>query len=213
MIQKVLVMIFGLTVVVVGEDLGKAEIDNPWVRVVRVKHPAHAKVGLHQHPAEVTVFLTDVHEKITGADGKVRTLDRKSGDVGFTEAGKDAEENLSDQPLEAVVIELKPGAPKSPPVALDPVKLDPEHHPVVFENDRVRVLHTLLPPHVKSPMHEHPHYVVVYLTELHTTMKMGDGKLVDNPRKAGDIGWRDPLKHQTEQMGDTPAAEIQVELK
>jgi hypothetical protein len=83
----------------------------------------------------------------------------------------------------------------------------------VFENDRVRVIHTILSPHVKSPMHEHPHYVVVYLTELHTTMKMGDGRLVDNPRKAGDIGWRDPLQHQTEQMGDAPAAEIQVELK
>jgi len=217
--QTLLLMALAFAVAAVGDDgskLGpdyKLEIDNPWVRVLRVKHPPHAKVAMQQHPAIVTVFLTDVHEKITGADGKVRNLDRKAGDVNFTEAGKDAEENVSDKPIDAVRIELKPGAPKSPPVSLDPVKLDPEHHPVVFENDRVRVLHTLLPPHVKSPMHEHPHYVVVYLTELHTTMKMGDGKLVDNPRQAGDIGWRDALKHQTEQMCDTPAAEIQVELK
>ncbi len=212
MIQKLVVVMLGLAAFAVGEE-AKMEIDNAWVRVLRVKHPPHAKIAMQQHPAIVTVFLTDAHEKITGADGKVRNLDLKAGDVGFREAGKEAEENLSDRPIEAVMIELKPGAPKSPPVALDPVKLDPEHHPVVFENDRVRVIHTLLPPHVKSPMHEHPHYVVVYLTELHTTMKMGDGKLVDNPRKAGDIGWRDPLQHQTEQMGGTPAAEIQVELK
>jgi hypothetical protein len=62
-------------------------------------------------------------------------------------------------------------------------------------------------------MHEHPHYVVVYLTELHTSMKLGDGRVVDNPRQPGDIAWRDALKHQTEQMGDKPAMEIQVEIK
>jgi quercetin dioxygenase-like cupin family protein len=191
----------------------KVEIDNTWVRVVRVKLPPHAKIAMHQHPATVAVFLTDIHEKITTADGTVRNLDRKAGEVGFNEADKHAEESVSDRPLEAVIIELKPGAMKSPPITLDPVKLDTEHHPVVFENDRVRVLRTILPPHVKSPMHEHPHYVVVYLTELHTSMKMGDGRVADNSRQPGDIAWRDALKHQTEQMGDKIAVEIQVEIK
>ena len=191
----------------------KVEIDNAWVRVLRVKLPPHAKIAQHQHPATVAVFLTGIHKKITAADGMVRALDRKAGEVDFNEASKHSEENLSDQPLEAVIIELKPGAPKSPPITLDPVKLDAEHHPVAFENDRVRVLRTILPPHVKSPMHEHPHYVVVYLTELHTSMKLGDGRVVDNPRHPGDIAWRDALKHQTEQMGDKTAMEIQVEIK
>jgi len=54
---------------------------------------------------------------------------------------------------------------------------------------------------------------VVYLTELHTSMKLGDGRVVDNPRHPGDIAWRDALKHQTEQMGDKTAMEIQVEIK
>ena len=191
----------------------KVEIDNAWVRVLRVKHPPHAKIAIHEHPATVAVFLTDIHEKITAADGTVRNLDRKAGEVGFNEANKNAEENVSDQPLEAVIIELKPGAPKSPPITLDPVKLDAEHHLVAFENDRVRAIRTILPPHLKSPMHEHPHYVVVYLTDLHTTMKLGDGRVVDNPRHPGDIAWRDALKHQTEQMGDKTAMEIQVEIK
>ena len=191
----------------------KVEIDNAWVRVLRVQHPPHAKIAIHRHPATVAVFLTDIHEKITGADGTVRNLDRKAGEVGFNEGNQHAEENLSDQPLEAVIIELKPGAPKSPPITLDPVKLDTEHHLVDFENDRVRVLRTILPPHVKSPMHEHPHYVVVYLTELHTSMKLGDGRVVDNPRHHGEIAWREALKHQTEQTGDKSGMEIQVEIK
>jgi quercetin dioxygenase-like cupin family protein len=99
------------------------------------------------------------------------------------------------------------------PITLDPVKLDPEHHLVPLENDRVRVLRTILEPHLKSPMHEHPHYVVVYLTELHTTMTLGDGRTVDNPRRPGEIAWRDALKHVTENIGDRTAMEIQVELK
>jgi hypothetical protein len=62
-------------------------------------------------------------------------------------------------------------------------------------------------------MHEHPHYVVVYLTELHTSMKMGDGRLVDNPRRSGEVAWREALKHETENLGEHTAVEIQVEIK
>ena len=188
---------------------------NTWVRVLRVNQGPHGKTPIHQHPASVLVFLTDYHQKVTGADGNVQEVTRKAGDVSYIDAVKHSEENLSDQPLEAVVIELKPRPAeyKPAPITLDPVKLDPEHHLVPLENDRVRVLRTILEPHLKSPMHQHPHYVVVYLTELHTTMKLGNGKIVDNPRRAGEIAWRGALKHETENIGDRTAIEIQVELK
>jgi beta-alanine degradation protein BauB len=193
----------------------KVEIENSWVRVLRVKHGPRARVALHEHPASVAVCLTDVHERLTFPDGKTREISCKAGEVTYNEATQHIEENLSDQPLEAAIIELKPDAPKVKgwPVALDPVKLDPEHHLVPFENERVRVLRTILEPHLKSPMHEHPHYVVVYLTELHTTMTLADGRAIDNPRRPGEIAWRDPLKHVTENLGDRTAVEIQVELK
>jgi len=193
----------------------KTEIENKWVRVLREKRGPHEKAPMRQHPASVVVFLTNYDQRITGADGKVQEVTRKAGDVSYTEAVTRSEENLSDQPLEAVVIELKPRPPdfKPAPITLDPVKLDPEHHLVPLENDRVRALRTILEPHLKSPMHEHPHYVVVYLTELHTTMTLGDGRTVDNPRRPGEIAWRDALKHVTENVGDRTAVEIQVELK
>ena len=207
------VVVFAQDVVKISPSDYTVEIVNQWVRVLRVKHPGHAKIAMHEHPASVAVFLTDVHEKITAPDGSVRGLERKAGEAGFNEASKHTEENLSNQPLEAVVIELTTGAPKSPPITIDPVKVDPSHHPVLLENDRVRVIRTILEPHLKAPMHEHPHYVVVYLTDLHTSMKMADGRVVDNPRKPGDIAWRDALKHQTVQEGDQTAVEIQVEIK
>jgi len=162
----------------------KVEIDNAWVRVVRVKHPPHARIALHEHLPNVAVFLTDAHEKLTATDGSTREVTRKAGEVAYNDASKHTEENMSDKALEAIVVELKPGAAKSAPITLDPVKLDPKHHIVEFENGRVRVLRTILEPHLKSPMHEHPHYVVVYLTDLHTTMQLPDGKTVSG--KSGD---------------------------
>ena len=192
------------------------EIDNTWVRVLRLKQGPHEKTSLHEHPTDrVVVYLTDVRINATSADGQTMEITRRAHEVEYVDAMKQAhaEENLSDRPLEAVIVELKPGAQKSPPIALDVVKLDAEHHPVPLENARVRVLRTILEPHLKSPMHEHPHYVVVYLTELHTTMKMADGREVDNPRRPGEVAWRDALQHQTENIGDKTAVEIQIELK
>jgi len=191
----------------------KVEIDNTWVRVLRVKQSPHGTAALHQHPPSVMVYLTDARQRITGADGEAREVMHKAGEVAYADATKHTEQNVSEQPLEMVVIELKPGAPKSPPIKLDPVALDAEHHPVPLENERVRVLRTILVPHLKSPMHQHPHYVVVYLTELHTTMTLGDGRVVDNPRRPGDIAWRDALQHETENIGEHTAVEIQVEIK
>jgi quercetin dioxygenase-like cupin family protein len=191
----------------------QVEIDNAWVHVLRVKMAAHEKTAPRDHPPSVSVFLTGVHEKFTGPNGQSRDFSAQAGEVAYGEAERGGEENLSGQPLEKIVVELKPGAPPSSPVALDPVKLDPEHHLVPLENDRVRVLRTILEPHLKSPMHEHPHYVVVYLTELHTTMALGDGRTVDNPRRPGEVAWRDYMKHQTENIADKTAVEIQIELK
>ncbi len=191
------------------------EIDNPWVRVSRIKLAPHEKTAPAQHPETVRVFITAGELRI--ADGARKSTDerREPGDVRSAAPGAFTFENPSAEPLEFALIELKPGAPKpiSPPTTLDPVKLDPKRHIVVLENDRVRAIHTVLEPHVKSPLHQHPPYVVVYVTGLHTTMKLADGKLIDNRRRPGEIAWRDALTHQTENIDDRAAFEIQVELK
>ena len=178
------------------------EIDNTWVRASRVNLAAHEKLPAREYPASVIVYLTD-------------NTAHKSGDTAYFGPANRAEENASDNPLEEVLIEFKPGAPRppSPPITLDPVKLDPKFHTVDFENEHARVLRTVLEPHIKSPMHQHPPYVVVYITELHTTMALADGKLVDNVRKKGDVAWRDAMSHSTENVGARTAMEIQVELQ
>src|SRR5271166_3584452 len=98
----------------------KIEVENAWVRVLRVTQEPQEKTPMHQHPASVSVYLTDVHQRLTGEDRRVREVKHKPGDVAFAAAVKRTEENLSDRPLELVLIELKPGAPKpvSPPITL-----------------------------------------------------------------------------------------------
>lgn len=174
----------------------KVEIDNEWVRVLRLTLAPHQKLDSRAHPAEVVVWIT-----------------QQPGRTVFRPAATDADENSANSPLEEAVIELKRQPPTSKPVALDPVVIDPEYHKVLLDNSYVRAIRTVLEPGIKSPLHEHPHYVVVYVTELHTTMKLGDGRDVDNPRRAGDIGWRDYMKHETLNIGKRTAVEIQVELK
>ena len=161
---------------------GTMEIDNPWVRVLRVTRGAGEKIVVRARSSTVLVWLSDFRGTVTPPTGAERRVAFKAGDVEYLEFGEMAAADASNQAHEAVMIELKPEAPASAPIALDPVKLDPVHHPVLLENERVRAIRTILEPHLKSPLHEHPHYVVVYLTELHTAMTLASG--ISNPRRA-----------------------------
>lgn len=193
----------------------KVEIENPWVRVIRESDAPRSTTPMVKHPASVVVYLTPARQRLISPDGRKRDIRRKAGEVAYFDAGTYARESVSGQPIRSIVVELKDDRPgrESPRAAMDPVKLDPKHHPVPFENERVRVLHTILEPHLKSPLHAHPHYVVVYITELHTTQTLPDGRVVDNPRKSGDVAWREALQHVTENIGEHRAEEIQIELK
>ena len=61
----------------------------------------------------------------------------------------------------------------------DVVQLAPDQVKVVFENDRVRVLHFNEPPHSKLPMHSHPDYVTVGFTTDHSKYTFPAGKTRD----------------------------------
>ena len=199
--------------VAAGPSEFKVEVENELVRVLRVKRAAHAKSPVHEHPAAVAIFLTEARGKIFGADGSVQEMTRKKGQAVFNPATKHAEENIADQPLEAIVIELKkgPGAPL--PLPLDAVKVDPRHNIVELENERVRIIRIIREPHAKMPLHEHGRYVSVALTDVGSKTTFPDGTTRENRRRAGEAGWREPVKHSIENLGDQRMEEIQVEIK
>ena len=84
------------------------EFENHQVRVFRVKIGPRETTAMYEHIlGRVTVYLTDQKARIVGPAGKTDVQTRKAGDIVWAEGGKRRDENLSDQPFEAVVVELK----------------------------------------------------------------------------------------------------------
>jgi len=86
------------------------EIDNQYVRVLRVHIGPYEKLALHKHPdtKAVVVYLTDFNAKTTDESGKVEKLSYLAKQVRFADAtGAHTEENLSGSPAEAIRVELK----------------------------------------------------------------------------------------------------------
>ena len=95
----------------------------------------------------------------------------------------------------------------------DPVKVDPKHYKVEFENDEVRVLRIQYGPGEKSPMHSHPDGVQVFLTDVHAKFTYPDGKSEELTGKAGEAKWHPAFAHQPESLSDKPFELILVEMK
>ena len=87
-------------------------LENSQVRVLRIRYGPHEKSVMHRHPGAVAVFLTAQDGRFTLPGGK--TVDRHAvaGEAQWTPAETHLPENLSDQPLEVILVELKgkPGA-------------------------------------------------------------------------------------------------------
>jgi quercetin dioxygenase-like cupin family protein len=98
-------------------------------------------------------------------------------------------------------------------VKADPVKVDPKHYKVEFENESVRVLRISYGPGEKSVMHSHPNSVAVYLTDGTTRMTTPGGKSQDMPAKAGAASWTPAGSHLPQNEGNQPFQLILVELK
>lgn len=98
-------------------------------------------------------------------------------------------------------------------LAQDPVKVDPAHHKVEFEDDQIRVLRITFAPGDKSVMHNHPNAVAVFLTDSTLTQNVSAGNVPSGPRKAGDVVAVEPFTHTPENTGDTPTEVILVEFK
>ncbi len=98
-------------------------------------------------------------------------------------------------------------------MAQDPVKVDPKHYKVEFENNQVRVLRITYGPHEKSVMHDHPDSEAIFLTDQWVKFTYPDGKSEEVHIKTGDTIWIPGGKHLPENLSDQPLELILVELK
>jgi len=99
------------------------------------------------------------------------------------------------------------------PITDDPVRVDPKHYKIEFENERVRVVRIKYGPGEKSVMHSHPESIGVFLTGAHAKFTYPDGRTEDISADAGMVQHMDAFTHAPENLSDAPFEVIQVELK
>jgi quercetin dioxygenase-like cupin family protein len=97
--------------------------------------------------------------------------------------------------------------------AMDAPTATPKVVKTKFENDRVRVLEFISDPGDKEDWHFHPAFVVYVVTGGTLRVTTPDGKSIDDEFKDGDIRYREPRTHSTENIGKTRLHAIIVELK
>jgi quercetin dioxygenase-like cupin family protein len=85
----------------------KVEFENDAVRVLRVNYGPHEKSVMHEHPANVAVFLTDGQSRFTMPDGKTKDNSIKAGTVLWDGGGKHLPENTGDKAFELILVEFK----------------------------------------------------------------------------------------------------------
>src|SRR6266850_8180092 len=107
------------------------------------------------------------------------------------------------------------------PDALDAMVAAPDHHEVLLENERVRVLDSRIKPGDTVPVHTHRWASVLYILGTSDFIRYDpEGNVVFDSRtkessiEAGTVTWSAPLSaHSVRNVGETEIRVISVELK
>ena len=83
------------------------EFENDKIRVIRIKYGPGEKSVMHTHGPNVAVFLTTNDVRFTLPDGTSVETTAEAGVTQWADAEEHLPENLSDEPLEVVLVELK----------------------------------------------------------------------------------------------------------
>jgi quercetin dioxygenase-like cupin family protein len=104
---------------------------------------------------------------------------------------------------------------------LDAMNVAPDHHSVLFENDRVRVLDTRLGPGERTPVHAHEWPAALYVLswsdfvrcDLHDNVLV-DSRMTGKAPATGEAIWIPPLDpHYVRNVGDRDLHIIAIEVK
>lgn len=88
----------------------KVEMENDFVRVLRITYGPGEKSVLHEHPKGVAVFLTDYNVQFTLPSGEEVPIAGNKGQVIWSDGDKHQPTNKGTSPMELIQVELKNGA-------------------------------------------------------------------------------------------------------
>jgi len=84
-------------------------LDNDRVRVLRFRLGPHEKSRVVDVPEHLQVAVTDQHVRLIHVNAKPRERQCKAGDSAWMERDEYGVENLSDKPVEWVLVETRDG--------------------------------------------------------------------------------------------------------
>jgi len=96
---------------------------------------------------------------------------------------------------------------------LDSLKICADTQKLVFENQFVRVIDNQVPVGGTEPMHDHPHGVVVYLSDGKNQTTIQDGKTSVSEHKANTVVWSEATVHSVKNVGSAPTHTIRIDVK
>ena len=97
---------------------------------------------------------------------------------------------------------------------LDPVKMMPDTHKLLFENRFVRVIEGKVPAGGYEPRHRHPNNVMVYLADFDAEVKTyPNSEWTRTHRAFGTATWNEASVHEVKIVGNAPSHTVRVELK
>lgn len=217
-IKSLFLLLFALCCVAVhAEETVKTPINNDDVRVLDVVVQPGEKTKMHEHKLNrVMIYRVAGAQNFEYGDGRHAVLQFKENEVKWSaNEGMHIAEVATAKPVNIVEIELKkPGAGKAITTALDPLKIDPKHYKLEFENSQVRVFRVHYGPHEAAPMHEHQlSRIMLYLTDAKMQVTFADGRVEMVPRKAGDIAQGGASTHKEQNTTDQAVEVLVTELK
>src|ERR1700720_3292244 len=132
-----------------AQTADNVKVDSAQARALVVTEQPHHPGAMHEHQMNrIQIYLGAGEMSFTSPDGKVERIACKAGYVRWSPAGtRHISENVTDHPFQLVEIELKNRPRPFTPTDLDPLKTDPKHYSLEFENEWVRVLRVRYPPH------------------------------------------------------------------
>jgi quercetin dioxygenase-like cupin family protein len=189
----------------------KVEFENAHVRVTRLAHPAGATAPTHTHDLpRAVVELVDSTQRAD--DGTVS--ERRRWTSRFAEPITSPHKAVFLTAAESIVVEFKGPAGASVPVpSTNATVVDPAHHKVEFENNRIRIVRMTYPVGAKIPMHSHLPGVSIVLTATAVHSWTPDDKETDGHTLAGSAAWSDASSHANEVRGKSPLELVRIELK
>jgi hypothetical protein len=172
------------------------ELENPWLRVVRVQYNAHEKTAMHDHPATPTVYVyvTDggrLRIEHGGEEPVIRPV-VKAGGIRFQKGvfERHTVEELDGVDSQYIRIELKtqPVDLPTPDVRRAPADRTP------YESGMIRIMRVTCAAQSVCPASMHPEDPSVVVT----------GKT---------FTWMEPNAAPMKNASDTPMEQVRVELK